>query len=207
MYVFAKSLYQPEYHVLQAGLENNLPKYDIIKLLNSDSILRKNKSEIEEAAAALAEYNEENEIESSNIESEFHDTPEEIPDPKNLDKDTRNSIICDDVMTERKQTSAENYYTRSRSANCDCIYLSQNFTILPLYTIRSNSNFMIFFKSSPIVEEQIYRNFASVDMTIEQFKEFCKISWSRKHGFIVIDLSRDFELNNKYRSSLELNNA
>jgi len=30
LYVFAKSLYQPEYQVLKAGLENGLPKTDII---------------------------------------------------------------------------------------------------------------------------------------------------------------------------------
>jgi hypothetical protein len=207
LYVFAKSLYQPEYRVLQAGLENNLPKYDIIKLLNSDAILKKNNSEIEEAAEALAEYNEAKEIKPSNIECEFHDTPDNIPDPKDLNKNIRNLIVFDDVMTEKKQTSAENYYTRSRSANCDCIYLSHNFTILPLCTIRSNSNFMIFSKASPIVVEQLFRNFASVDMTISELKEFCRMAWSRKHGFIVIDLSRDYESNKKYRSSLELNNC
>lgn len=207
LYVFARSLYQPEYQVLQAGLENNLPKYDIIKLLNSDSILKKNNTEIKEAAEALAEYNQENEINPSDIESEFHNTSDNIPDPQDLDRSIRNLIVFDDIMTEKKQTSAENYYTRSRSANCDCIYLSQNFTILPLYTIRSNSNFMIFFKSSAIVVEQLFRNFASVDMNLKQFKDFCKLSWNKKHGFIVIDLSRDYESNNKYRSTLELNNC
>jgi hypothetical protein len=145
-----------------------------------------------------------NGIEPSDIECEFHDNPSQIPDPKDLDRTIRNLMVLDDVMTERKQTSAENYYTRSRSANCDCIYLSQNFTILPLYTIRSNSNFMIFFKSSPFVVEQLFRNFASVDMNLKEFKEFCKLAWSRKHGFIVIDLSRDFESQNKYRSQLNL---
>ena len=207
LYVFAKSLYQPEYQVLQAGLENNLPKYDVIKLLNSDAILQKNNSAIGEAAEALAEYNQESDIKPLNIECEFHDSPDEIPDPKDLDHPFRNLIVFDDVMTERKQTAAESYYTRSRSVNCDCIYLSQNFTILPLYTIRSNSNFMIFFKASLIVVEQLFRNFASVDMTMKQFKDFCKLAWSWKHGFIVIDLSRDYDTGNKYRSSLQLNNC
>jgi hypothetical protein len=61
---------------------------------------------------------------------------------------------------------------------------------------------MIFFKSSPIVVEQLHRNFASVDMEIKQFKGFCQKSWKIKHGFIVIDLSRDTD--DKYRSQLEL---
>lgn len=206
LYVFAKSLYQPEYQVLRAGLKNGLPKTDIIKLMNSDKILKKNNTEIDEAAMALAECNEENEIEGTNIECEFHASPDEIPDPTELDKTIRNLIVFDDVMCDKKQTLAENYYTRGRSANCDCIYLSQNYTKLPLYTIRSNSNFMVFFKSSPLVVEQLYRNFTSVDMNIKQFSEFCKNAWHKKHGFIVIDLSRDYDSEHKYRSQLNLIN-
>jgi len=41
LYVLAKSLYQPEYQVLRAGLQNGLPKTDIIKLMNSDTIFKK----------------------------------------------------------------------------------------------------------------------------------------------------------------------
>lgn len=206
LYVFAKSLYQPEYQVLRAGLENGLPKTDIIKLMNSDTILKKNNTGINEAAKALTECNEENEIEPSNVECEFHDSSDEIPDPKDLDKTVRNLIVFDDVMTDKKQTLAENYYTRGRSANCDCIYLSQNYTHLPLHTIRSNSNFMIFFKSSPRVVEQLHRDFAEVDLSLKQFKNFCNSAWQQKHGLIVIDLSRDYESGAKYRSQLNLAN-
>ena len=95
---------------------------------------------------ALAECNQENEIEGTNIDSEFHDSSDEIPDPKDLDKNIRNLIVFDDVMCDKEQTLAESYYTRGRSASCDCIYLSQNYTHLPLHTIHSNSNFMVFFK-------------------------------------------------------------
>jgi len=52
---------------------------------------------------------------------------------------------------------------------------------------------MVFFESSPLVVEQLHRNFASVDMNIKQFSEFCKTACYKKHGFIVIDLSRDHE--------------
>jgi len=55
LYVFAKSLYQPEYQVLQAGLANGLPKADIIKLMNSDAILKKNNADIFDPARALAD--------------------------------------------------------------------------------------------------------------------------------------------------------
>jgi GTPase SAR1 family protein len=199
LYVFAKSLYQPEYQVLRAGLQNGLPKMDIIKLMSSDEILKKNNAELDDVAAVLAECNE---IEGTHIETEFHDNPNEIPDPTELDKTMRNLMVFDDIMTDKKQNTAESYYTRGRSANCDCIYLSQNYTKLPLHTIRSNSYFMIFFKSLPRVVEQLHRDFAEVDMSIKQFKEFCNNAWTKKHGFIVIDLCRDSA--DKYRSQLEL---
>lgn len=36
LYVFAKSLYQPEYQVLKAGLSNNIPKNMITKVMGCD---------------------------------------------------------------------------------------------------------------------------------------------------------------------------
>ena len=114
-------------------------------------------------------------------------------------------MVFDDVMTDKKQTIEESYYTRSRTANCDCIYLSQNYTTLPLHTIRSNANFMVFFKSSPTVVDQLYRTFSSVDMDLDSWRKLCKDAWSKKHGFVVSDLTRDYESGNKYRKQLELN--
>jgi hypothetical protein len=105
--------------------------------------------------------NDEHGIEPLEIELE---TTEDIPDPVDLDKNIKNLIVFDDIMTEKKQTVAENHYTGGCSANCDAIYLSQNYTHLPLHTIRTNANFMIFFKSSPMIVEQLVRNFASVDI-------------------------------------------
>ena len=57
-------------------------------------------------------------------------------------------------MTDKNQTAPEHNYTRGRFADCNCIYLTQNYTHLPLHTIRSNTNFIIRFKSAPNVVEQ-----------------------------------------------------
>ena len=204
LYIFARSLYQTQYQVLKAGLENNLPKEDIIKLLNSTEICKELGSSIEEVAKGLEIDNEKRKIEPSNIECEFSTDGNNIPDPSELDMSIRNLIVFDDIMTDRRQNTAENYYTRGRSANCDSIYLSQNYTYLPLHTIRSNSNFMIFFKSSPLVVEQLHRNFTSVDMTYPKFKNLCKEAWKDNYGYLVIDLSRDYSSGYKYRTKIEL---
>jgi len=91
-----------------------------------------------------------------------------------------------------------------RTANCDSIYLSQNYTKLPLHTVRSNSNIMIFFKSSPLVVDQLFRNYASVDCHVTKFRNMCKTFWAKKYNYLVIDLTRDFESGHKYRNKLEL---
>jgi len=110
-------------------------------------------------------------------------------------------MIFDDIMTDKKQTTGENYYTRGRSCNCNSIYLSQNYTHLPLHTIKANANLMAFFKSSPLVVDQLFINFASVDTSSDEFKSLCKKYWSRKYGYLVIDMSRDYN-DAKYRNFL-----
>jgi len=63
---------------------------------------------------------------------------------------------------------------------------------------------MIFFKSSPLVVEQLFRNFALLDMELSEFKNICKTAWTNKYNYLVIDLTRDYESNLKYRYKLEL---
>jgi len=61
---------------------------------------------------------------------------------------------------------------------------------------------MIFFKSPALVVEQLHRNFASVDMSIDEFKKLCKNCWDFKYAYLVINLSRDYESGLKYRNYL-----
>jgi len=165
------------------------------------TLIKKKESSIEELALGLRLDNDENGIEPSSTEAEFYSSPDDIPDPADLDKSIRNLMVFDDIMTDKKQTTAENYYTRGRSCNCDSIYLSQNYTHLPLHTISANANLMVFFKSSALVVDQLFKNFASVDMSSDEFKCLCKKYWSPKYGYLVIDMSRDYnEL--KYRNFL-----
>jgi len=49
-------------------------------------------------------------------------------------------------MSDRNQDPVSNYFTRGSTANCESIYLSQNYSKLPIHTVRSNSNIMIFLK-------------------------------------------------------------
>jgi len=63
---------------------------------------------------------------------------------------------------------------------------------------------MIFFKSSRIVIDQLFRNYASVDMSLADFKQLCKNYLAKKYNYSVIDLTRDYESGLKFRNKLEL---
>jgi GTPase SAR1 family protein len=215
LYVFSKSLYQPEYQILVNGFKYGLTKSNMLKILRSGELIKTPEywnrhinpedpdadvPTIELVSAALAETQKH----PSKMTAEFHDSPDSIPDPADLDRSIKNIMLFDDIMTEN-QKSPEKYFTRGRSANCDSIYISQNYSQLKLSTIRSNSNFLVFFKSSPYVVEHLYRTYYSADEdNINNFKSICKKAWSRKFGFLIIDLTRDFESGNRYRTQLEI---
>ena len=64
-------------------------------------MIKKKNSSIEELALGLRLDNDEN-----GIEAEFYSSPNDIPDPA---KSIRNLMVFDDIMTDKKQTTAENY--------------------------------------------------------------------------------------------------
>jgi len=186
LYIFSRSLYQCEYRVLQSGFENKLTKNNMLKLLNAGDEIKDEKywqqhasddiPTIESVVTAMGTLQKK----PSKLEAEFHNSADAIPDPADLDKSIKNLMVFDDIMTDKCQDPASIYFTRGRTANCDSIYLSQNYTKLPLHTVRSNSNIMIFFKSSPLVVNQLFMNYASVDMTKTEIKELCKNYWNEK---------------------------
>lgn len=212
LYIFSMSLHQPEYKVLKAGFENHLTKKNIIRLLNSGEQITRYQNEplsdedddiptIESVARGLAET----QTRDSHLVGEFHNSAEEVPDPSELDTSIRNLMIFDDLM-DRSQKIQTAYFTRGRHGNCSSIYILQNYTAADLRTVRSNANFLIFFKSSPYVVEHLYRTYYSADNpSIKAFKKLCDEAWEDDFGFLVIDLTQKFKSGNRYRLQLEFN--
>ena len=207
VYIYSMSLQQPEYQVLRLGIENHLTKKNILLLLNSGELIEKYRGdEIEEptletVALGLAETQKK----ESNLQGEFYNNVSDIPDPSDLDTSIRNLMIFDDLM-DKSQVIQKAYFTRGRHGKCDSIYIVQNYTSADLQTIRTNANFLIFFKSSPFVIEHLYRTYYSADnSSIADFKRLCKLAWQRDYGYLVIDLTRKYSSGNKYRMQLELN--
>lgn len=181
LYIFGKSLHQPEYQFLINCVEHRLSKSEILDSLKSKTydIVPKNADET--------------------IKLCYFENSCEVPDPKELDSNTKNLIIFDDVMLD-KQTKIEDYYTRGRHNNVDCFYISQNYATLPRHTIRENANLFILFPQDQLTLEHFHRDHCT-DIDIAKFKSFCDEVYKIPYSFVTIDLNKH-KYSGKYRKNL-----
>lgn len=176
LFVFGKSLHQPEYKLLKSGLEKGYNKNEVLKLLKEgggdiDSYI-KNLPKKRCKQKCRVNY-----FENSN----------EIPDPKDVKSDKKNLFIFDDIMTDKNQSKAEDFYTRGRHSNTSSIYISQNYHKLPRQTIRSNANVLILFQLPEKDLRHIHDDFVSNEMDWDEFKDFCNSVWKESFGYIIIN--------------------
>ena len=132
MYVFWKSLHQPEYQIIKKGFSAGLSKRQISNIFIQQDILAKVNISPQEA---IDQYHG---IKKGGIVASFYDDCSKIPDPSELNVHDMNCFLG-------KQNKAEAYYSRGHHYNCDTIYISQNYFRLPRQTIRENSNLIILF--------------------------------------------------------------
>jgi hypothetical protein len=188
LYLFGKSLHQPEYQLMINSLKHKIPRHmikDLIKnKLTDNKIIQKIGSSLENNDRIIVDsYTDSN----------------NIPDPSELNKNHKNLIVFDDIMLE-KQNKCEAYYTRGRHNNVDCFYIAQNYFKLPRQTIRENSNLFILFPQDSITLDNIHRDHCS-DINKEAFKYLCHKTWNEPYSFVTIDLTSN-KLNGKYRKNL-----
>ena len=196
LYVFGNTLHQQEYQILKKGLEVGLSKIQISNIFANQSKFDNPKLS---ALEVLEHYSGEK---KGNIKAEFYEKCASIPDPKELNMNDKNLLILDDCFLG-PQNKAEAYYTRGRQNNCDTFYISQSYFRLPRHTVRENSNFIILFPQDAKNLHHIYADHCEGDMSLEEFKTFCRTVWeSAPHQFITIDLSSG-KLNGKYRQNLD----
>src|SRR5208282_5234436 len=177
LYIFGKSLHQPEYQVLIKALNKNLPKEVIVELIKNkltDDI------HIKKVGKGIKNKNK------SKLIVEFYDDSSNIPDPSELNTKHKNLIIFDDIMLE-KQNKCEAYYTRGRHNNVDCFYISQNYIKLPRQTIRENSNLFLLFPQDNITLDNFYRDHCT-DINKNDFKNLCNKTWDKPYSFVTVDL-------------------
>src|SRR5271155_2753804 len=73
LFVFGRSLHQPEYQILKAGFGNHLPKSEIIQILKYDSMINDLNDKPEHVAAGLGQALDEDE--KGDITCEFYEDP------------------------------------------------------------------------------------------------------------------------------------
>ena len=194
MIVFGKSLHQNEYQIIKSGFEHGLGKEEIANVFqNQKTLLDAGISPFE----AIQRYTG---FKENLITANFYTDCELIPDPSELDPETKNLLVLDDCFLG-KQNKAEAYYTRGRHSNCDTIFLSQNYFRLPRQTIRENCNFLMLFQQDAKNINHIHADHCS-DIPLEEFRHFCKQVWKTKHAFVTIDLTSNID-NGKFRKNLD----
>ena len=115
LFVFRKGLFQAEYKILKKALEEKLPKEAIIRLFdNQEEIMKLNTSPL-----ALVEEMSKGIVKKVDVECNFFEAADDVPDPRELNSDNKNLMVFDDLLLEN-QNMCEKYYIRGRHSNVDC---------------------------------------------------------------------------------------
>ena len=118
----------------------------------------------------------------------FHgNDTESILDPKELNPDITHILVFDDMMLD-DQTQIKEYFCRGRHNNVNIFYLCQSLHKIAKHCIRENANVFILFHQDDKTLKYFHETHISGDMGFKEFKAFCDDGWSRKHGFVVINV-------------------
>jgi len=118
---------------------------------------------------------------------QFFDADSEIMNPSKLDINKNHIMIFDDVMME-DQSVIKKYFCQGRHNNVNVFYLCQSIHKIAKHCIRENANIFILFRQDDKTLKYFHETHISGDMNFVEFKEFCDRAWSKKHGFIVINI-------------------
>ena len=188
LYIFGKILHQQEYKIIRKGFDGGLSKQQISNVFNSQ--------EMPQSQSPLIVIEKYSGVPNGEIQTDFYDDCQNIPDPSALDPTQKNLLLLDDCFLG-KQNKAEAYYTCGRHSNCDMIYIAQNYFRLPRHTIRENSNFFILFLQDTKNLSHIHADHCAGDIPLLEFKQFCHRVWSEDHNFVTMDLTST-PMNGKY---------
>jgi hypothetical protein len=117
----------------------------------------------------------------------FFDADSEIMNPAELDMNKNHIMIFDDVMME-DQSVIKKYFCQGRHNNVNVFYLCQSLHKIAKHCIRENANLFILFRQDDKTLKYFHETHISGDMDIQEFKNSCHGAWSRKHGFVVINI-------------------
>ena len=129
---------------------------------------------------------------------EFIKDIKDLASPDKLPKDLKKLMIFDDVKA--KEPVINEYFCRGRHNNCNMIYLNQNLFSLDRQSVRENCNLFILFEQRGKVLISIYQDFFNnVELRYNDFANICNKVWKEPYNYIVIDITKNKNINGKLR--------
>ena len=189
--MIGKSLFQLELHILKKAFEEKLPKHIIIRLFE-------NQNEI--TGFSISPISIVDEMAKSDVECNFYQFAEDVPDPRDLSPEKKSLVVFDDLLLE-KQNTCESYCVRGRNNNVHCFYLAQKYFKLPHQTIGENGNFICLFPQDLKNQNHIFEDHVGSDMTKEEFRQLCKVAWEKQHGLLSFMIA--VKTQRTYRNGLD----
>ena len=129
---------------------------------------------------------------------EFVKDIKDLPFPDQLPKDLKKLMIFDDVRA--KEPVINEYFCRGRHKNCKMIYLNQNLFTIDRHSVRENCNLFVFFEQRGKVLISINQNFFNnVELSYTDFANICNKVWKEPYNYVVIDITKNKNINDKLR--------
>ena len=174
IYIYSPSLHQDLYQKLIKSFNNYIPIHIIPNNLNEEDI-----NKVIEAIVNNKDF------EISDTEIETYESIEELKYPQEYDGGI---IILDDLNEkEMNDPRVQAMFKRSRHNNLLIFIISQDYYVSPKKTIRANGNIYHTFKPNNFRDVQnLYRDKASMDMTLSEFKNLTNNCWDKHYQTLLI---------------------
>ena len=88
------------------------------------------------------------------------------------------------MLGARNSSQIDEFFTRGRHEDLDVYYISQSYFALPIQNIRKNNDRLILFKQTLRDVQSLYHDIGAFDMIYEEFKEMCRVVWSKKFNYL-----------------------
>ena len=129
---------------------------------------------------------------------EFVKDIKDLPSPDPLPPDLKKPMIFDNVRD--KEPVINGNFCRGRHNNCNMIYLNQNLFTIDRQSVRENCNLFILFEQRGKVVISIYQDFFNnVELSYNDFAIICNKAWKEPYNYIVIDITKNKNINGKLR--------
>ena len=129
---------------------------------------------------------------------EFVKDIKDLPSPDQLPKDLKKLMIFDDVRA--KEPVINEYFGRGRHNNCNMIYLNQNLFSLDSQSVREICKLFILFEQRGKVLASIHQDFFNnVELSYNDFANICNKVSKKPCNYIVIDKTKNKNINGKLR--------